>query len=314
MISQPGRVECTKLANTLSSMSHDAVNRFLLREKFSGKDLMNEVEENVDFEDCVLSVDDTVLDKPYSQIEKNDLVGFFYSGKHHRSVKGINLVTLYCTDKASNSAPINFRTYDKKEKKTKNQYFQEMLVEALEAGVKPKYVTGDSWYASLENLKLLREKNIGFCFGLESDRLVSLLPKVYQRVRELDIPDNGLICHLKGFGFVKVFKKVFKEKNVKYYVIWETENRDLVDMQREAFRKLHKTHWGIEQFHRAIKQLVNIEKFAVRKARAVTNHIYCSLRAFWKLELMRIEGDLSNWYELRNNLFKPIVKDFILQI
>lgn len=33
----------------------------------------------------MISVDDTVLDKPYSQ--HMDLVGFFWSGKHHRSVK-----------------------------------------------------------------------------------------------------------------------------------------------------------------------------------------------------------------------------------
>ncbi|EXE73942.1 hypothetical protein J583_3165 [Acinetobacter baumannii 83444] len=28
-----------------------------------------------------------------------DLVSYFWSGKHHRSVKGINLITLYATDR-----------------------------------------------------------------------------------------------------------------------------------------------------------------------------------------------------------------------
>jgi len=37
-------------------------------------------------------VDDTVLDKPYS--EKIGFVRYQWSGKHHRSVKGIGLVTL----------------------------------------------------------------------------------------------------------------------------------------------------------------------------------------------------------------------------
>ena len=44
----------------------------------------------------IVSIDDTVLDKPYSQ--HMDLVSYFWSGKHHRSVKGINLITLYATD------------------------------------------------------------------------------------------------------------------------------------------------------------------------------------------------------------------------
>ena len=43
-----------------------------------------------------LSVDDSVLDKPYSYSVA--LVGCFWFGKHHRSVKGINLITLYYTD------------------------------------------------------------------------------------------------------------------------------------------------------------------------------------------------------------------------
>ena len=41
-----------------------------------------------------LSVDDSVLDKPYSYSVA--LVGHFWSGKHHRSVKGINLITHCC--------------------------------------------------------------------------------------------------------------------------------------------------------------------------------------------------------------------------
>ncbi len=49
-----------------------------------------------------------------------DLVDYFWSGKHHRSVKGINLITLYYTDQKSNSLPVSYRIYDKSEGKTKN--------------------------------------------------------------------------------------------------------------------------------------------------------------------------------------------------
>ncbi|WP_274382490.1 hypothetical protein [Piscirickettsia salmonis] len=38
-----------------------------------------------------------VIDKPYSNAEKTDLIGFFYSGKHHCVVKGVNVITLYYT-------------------------------------------------------------------------------------------------------------------------------------------------------------------------------------------------------------------------
>lgn len=60
-----------------------------------------------------------------------DLVSYFWSGKHHRSVKGINLITLYATDQNGQNIPINFRIYDKSEGKTKNDYFMDMLSEVL---------------------------------------------------------------------------------------------------------------------------------------------------------------------------------------
>src|SRR4051794_1407082 len=52
----------------------------------------------MEVEGGTLSVDDTILDKPYSQEGKTELVGYFWSGKQGRAVKGICLVTLLYTD------------------------------------------------------------------------------------------------------------------------------------------------------------------------------------------------------------------------
>jgi hypothetical protein len=56
----------------------------------------NETKAMLNLKGGTLSVDDSVLDKPYSQFLA--LVGYFWSGKHHGTVKGINLITLYYTD------------------------------------------------------------------------------------------------------------------------------------------------------------------------------------------------------------------------
>lgn len=74
-----------------------------------------EAKSQLNLEGGMLSVDDTVLDKPYSY--HIDLVGHFWSGKHHCSVKGINLITLYYTDLNNNHLPVNYRIYDKSEGK-----------------------------------------------------------------------------------------------------------------------------------------------------------------------------------------------------
>ena len=85
------------MAEILEGLSHDSVNRFLLREQYDPKDLFDEIQVNIDLIGGTLSGDDTVIDKPYSAPSLTKLIGYFWSGKHHRVVKGIQLITLYPT-------------------------------------------------------------------------------------------------------------------------------------------------------------------------------------------------------------------------
>lgn len=67
---------------------------------------------------------------------------------------------------------------------------------------------------------------------------------------------------------------------------------------RAEFKALHSIHWGIECYHRAIKQVCGIERFMVRTTEAIHTHFFSSIRAFTKLELMRAEELIENWYEI----------------
>ena len=95
LLSEPKYVSCVRLSEILSELSHDSVNRFLLRERYSPKDLFDEVKGELSLVGGTLSVDDSVEDKPYRDPSKSALVDYFYSGKHKRPVKGLNLITLY---------------------------------------------------------------------------------------------------------------------------------------------------------------------------------------------------------------------------
>lgn len=132
--------------------------------------------------------------------------------------------------------------------------------------------------------------------------MVEIIPKS----KNLEIPEEGLIVHLKSFGKVKVFQKIFsqgetlsrkatrcananKNGEPRYCIIFlpEAEEDALIAITRVEFKALHSIHWGIECYHRAIKQVCGIEQRMVGTTEAIKTHFFSAIRAFTQLELMR---------------------------
>jgi hypothetical protein len=314
LMSEPKNASCLRLSEIMPEISHDSVNRFLNRERFNGHDLFNENKAELALQGGVLSIDDSVLDKLYSNPGHAKLIDYYWSGKHHKPVKGINLVTLFYTDTSGKCLPVNYRIYDKSHNKTKNDYFREMLIEVINWGLALKIVTGDSWYSGLMNLKHVRKSGLDFLFGIEKDRLISLEKGSYIKVSDMpEFAENGKIVYLKEYGNVRVFRQLFKE--VYRYYIMGVANLDKLDsINYNDFKSFHDSHWQIECYHRALKQVCNIEKFQVRKSHAIRNHIYCALRAFCKLEILKTKQIITNWYQIQRQLFNEVIAAFIKSV
>lgn len=313
LLSESQYTSCLRLSSIMKTISHDSINRFLERERFEPKDLFDEEKNKIELIGGILSVDDSVLDKPYSDPSKAAFIDYFWSGKHHATVKGINIISLFYTDIHGISVPINYRIYNKSVSKTKNDYFREMLEEILSWGVLPTWVTGDSWYSSLENLKFIRSKQLNFMFGVENNRIISSDRGKYIQIQKFeDWPgDDMSTVYLKDYGMVKACRQLYK--NVyRYYVMSTAELSHLESITKIDFDRVHGAHWGIERFHRAIKQVCNIERFQVRNENPIKNHIFCALKAFVKLELMRFNKTISHWYELRRDLYLDTIRNFIV--
>jgi DDE superfamily endonuclease len=217
---------CVRLSEVSGGdFAHDAANRFLNREAFSARDLFEEARPLITLEGGILSGEDTILDKPYSQEGKTDLVGYFWSGLHGRAVKGICLVSLFYADDKGVRLPVNFRVVDKSEGKTKNELFREMVAEVLAWGLAPALVTADSWYSGVENLKFLRKQGLGFLIGLEKNRIVSERPHEYVSVETLELPESGKVIHLREFGLVSVFRTVDKNNAVRHYAQYDPRKK-----------------------------------------------------------------------------------------
>jgi hypothetical protein len=307
LLSEPHSPTGCRLAEVME-VSHDSVNRFLLREDYTPQDLFNEVRSSLNLKGGTVSVDDSVLDKPYSQL--TDLIGYFWSGKHHGVVKGINLITLYYTDPQGHHQPINYRIYDKTANKTKNDYFQEMFADVLAWGLEPAFVTGDSWYSSGANLKMIKNHHQGFLFALESNRLVSLEKGQWLQVQQAVIPDDGLLGYLRGFGTVKVFRTWLKNQP-RHYALYQPNDEGWAAFERPAFLKRHDQHWQIEQYHRTLKQVCHIEHFQVRQPTAIRNHLFAAICGYVHLQQLRAAKVIHNCYRLQRELFNEVIAAFI---
>lgn len=259
--------------------AHDAYTRLLQRLPPDSEALWAEVQGCIALRGGLLIIDDTTLDKPYAS--QMALVNRHWSGKHHEVVQGINLISLVWSD-GDAVLPCDYRLYNKaQDGLSKNDHFRAMLEQAHTRGFDPTLVAFDSWYSSLDNLKLVHGWGWDWLTRLKSNRQVSLRAGEQQAVSALDIPTAGLTVHLRGYGLVKVFRTVDPHGNADY---WATSRLDMTEPQRHL---LADRAWLVEVYHRAIKQFTGIERAQFRLERSQRNHIGLALRAYLRLEVHR---------------------------
>jgi hypothetical protein len=186
-----------------------------------------------------------------------------------------------------------------------------MLLEVISWGLKPAWITGDSWYSGNDNLKFIRKLNMNFLCGVENNRLISIKRGKYIQIQTLeDWPHDGKSVYLKEYGMVRVFRQLYK-KVYRYYILGVAHLDDLDGLCYVNFERIHAAHWCIERFHRAIKQVCNVERFQVRRKNQIKNHIFCALKAFVRLEFMQFDKIIPHWYDVQKKLFIDVIRNFI---
>lgn len=282
--------------------AHDAYTRLLYRCQSDGEALWPEVKSCVRLEEGMLVIDDSTLDKFYARVMA--LVTRHWSGKHRRVVQGINLLSLLWTDGEAHW-PCDFRIYDKaNDQLSKNDHFRAMIETAVRRGFAPRLVAFDSWYASLDNLKLIGKLPWLWLTQLKANRLVNPGGCGNQPLSAVLIPYYGLIVHLKGYGFIRVFKSATPNGDIEY---WAT-NELTMTLELCAQEALHA--WRIESYHRALKQFCGIERAQHRRASAQRNHIGLAIRAFLRLEAHRLRTSVS-WFEAKTSIIRSAVRAYL---
>jgi putative transposase len=285
-------------------MAHDSVSRWLSQEKLTPKVLWTESQYLIKKEGGSLVIDDSVLDKPYSR--EIPLVKKQYSGKHHRPVKGIDIVNVLWTD-GEKMIPIDYRVYDPtRDGKTKNDHAREMLGMAKKRELKPQYVLMDAWFTSIGNLKAIEAHGWKWIGEIKCNRQVSVKKGEYVRVENLDWASKQVHrVWLKAYGFIVVSKIVAPNGDIAYIA-----TNDLSLEDAETIKNHFAHRWTIETFHRGIKQCCGIERCYSTLERSQRNHILCAFLAFLKLEWERIQNAIS-WYEQKWNITRSAVTAYL---
>jgi len=82
-------------------------------------------------------------------------------------------------------------------------------------------------------------------------------------------------------------------------------------MAEEEREELSARGWGIEVYHRGLKQCCGIEKAQVRGAVAQLNHLAYSIRAFIRLEENRLRWGVS-WYEAKASIVREAIRAYLI--
>lgn len=318
LISTPVNYSCSNLAAHLEGVSHDVVSDYLNQERLTARHLWELVHPFIeDSPEAYLLFDDSVQNKQYSR--SMELVKRQYSGAEGGLVPGIGVVNLVHTTGQGQFYPIDFRIYAPKyDGKTKNDHFQEMLLQAVgDKQLQARTVLFDSWYASWENLKLVHRLNLIFYTPLKSNRLVSLhREEGYIQLDEIQWTptqlQQGILVKLQKIPFkVKLFKLVATNGDIDWVITNDLDSTHTAQVAQQA----NNVRWEIEQFHRELKQLTGSEKCQCRRQRAQRNHLACCYHAWLTMKvkaaqlhktIYQVKGDLLSDY-LRAELRSPRV-------
>lgn len=306
IIATPREVTATEAErvqpDSTNAVAHDAFTRLLSRLEPDSETLWQEAKTQIHLRGGILVLDDSTLEKPYSKF--NALAYRHWSGKQGRVVEGINLITLLWTD-GERCVPVDYRVFDKeRDRKTKNENFSEMLLIASERGFAPQLVCFDSWYASIENLKLVRALGWRSLTRLKSNRQIRTSGGALQAVSEAGLGGGGTVVWLKGFGQIKVFRIRATDGASEY---WATSIQEMTEPEREEFAK---SAWRIEMYHRGLKQQCLIERAQCRRFPPVLNHIGLCIRAFVRLESHCYRGKIS-WMQAKTDVIRDAVRAYL---
>lgn len=316
LLSSFGQASSTKFSQmTEGKIGHDKITRFLNTENFTPKDLWNysrSFVHEIESSDGVLIVDDSIEEKPYS--DENELISWHYDHSKQTNVKGINFVSvLYYSNEVS--IPVSYELVKKteiiidektgntkrKSNRTKNEIFLDLIKACVRNHITFSYILSDVWYASVENMKYIKEKlKKDFIMPLKSNRYIALSfaekkKGHWVKLDSIDLKeDEEKIVFLEGVEFpIRLTKQIFKNENGNSGVLYLVSSDSKIS--NEKMNMIYHKRWKIEEFHKSLKQNAALSMSPTKIPKTQANHFFNSLCAFIKLEKIKSKNNLNHF-------------------
>ena len=328
LVASFGATTATGLARLMDgAVSHDQITRFLAKRQFTSADLWQVVKptvRHVQHPDGVLIIDDSIEEKPYT--DESELICWHFDHSKDRTVKGINfLSTLYAVNDVvlpvalalvtKTETIIDKKTGKEKKKSavSKNEHYRSMLRACVQNQIPFRYVLNDIWFAAADNMKLIkRELEKDFVMPLKANRKVALSRDEQQQGRYQAVGTLGLEpgvereVWLEGVDFPLVLvKQVFTNGDGSTGILYLVTSDTTLDFGQ--ITALYQTRWKVEEYHKSLKSNLALAKSPTRTTVTQTNHLFCSVWAFVKLELLRVKTN-SNHFALKTKLYMAAVR------
>ncbi len=297
-------------------ISHDKITRFLNSKESSSKELWEYIKPEIrrveQDSGGVLILDDTIEEKTYT--DENEIICWHYSHAKGRCIKGVNLLS--CLVRYGDIAfPIGYeavckdivfcdigtRKVKRQSSISKNQMFRSMIAQAIANGIKFDYILADNWFGAKKNMEFIHyDMKKKFTIGIKANRLFALSEEErkkgqYQNLNTLPLKDGEKrIVWLKDISFpVALIKKIFKNEDGSTGTLYLVTN----DLESSADRiyEIYQKRWRIEEYHKSIKQNASLEKSPTKVVCSQKNHIFASIVAYCKLELLRTKTSLNHF-------------------
>lgn len=346
LTSSPNIVSATLISDVLNNAySHDSITRMLAQPILDAKTYWQSIKKSVrqiEKSEGVIAIDDTLEEKPYS--DENELISWHFDHSQGKSVKAINIVTYTYVNPdfdLSVKLPVaydlvrkdSFQTKTtKKEGKfetkttpcasiSKNELVRNRLhTLVFDNHVLFKYVAFDTWFSSAENMNyIVNDLKKHVVCAIKDNRMVTfdsqkpLKEQTWVKVSDMDIePNQAYKVRLKKMSFdVLLVKKVYHNLDgsigVQYLISTDT------DLTAQEVSDLYKFRWSSEDLHKSLKQNTALEKMPAKMEKSQANHVFASMIAQVKLEMLKL-ATKKNHYQLKRNILIQALRTAQIEI